>query len=53
MAKDPPSGRRFVLGLVLMAAGVAVRHWAILVLGRFFAVDVRVHPDQIVVERGP
>jgi protein-S-isoprenylcysteine O-methyltransferase Ste14 len=43
----------FVLGLVLMAAGVFVRQWAILVLGRFFTVDVRVHPNQAVVDRGP
>jgi protein-S-isoprenylcysteine O-methyltransferase Ste14 len=43
----------FVLGLVLMAAGLCVRHWAILVLGRFFTVDVRVHANQVVVERGP
>jgi protein-S-isoprenylcysteine O-methyltransferase Ste14 len=43
----------FVLGLVLMAAGVVVRQWAILTLGRFFTVDVRVHPDQTVVDRGP
>jgi protein-S-isoprenylcysteine O-methyltransferase Ste14 len=43
----------FVLGLVLMAAGLCVRQWAILVLGRFFTVDLRVHSDQVVVERGP
>ena len=43
----------FVLGLALMAAGIVVRQWAILVLGRFFTVDVRVHPNQTVVERGP
>jgi protein-S-isoprenylcysteine O-methyltransferase Ste14 len=43
----------FVAGLVLMAAGLAVRQWSILVLGRFFTVDVRVHPEQTVVNRGP
>jgi protein-S-isoprenylcysteine O-methyltransferase Ste14 len=43
----------FVVGLALMAAGVLVRQWAIFVLGRFFTVDVRVHPDQTVVDRGP
>jgi protein-S-isoprenylcysteine O-methyltransferase Ste14 len=43
----------FVIGLVLMAAGVFVRQWAILTLGRFFTPEVRVHPDQTVVERGP
>ena len=43
----------FVIGLVLMAAGVFVRQWAILTLGRFFTPEVRVHPGQTVVERGP
>jgi protein-S-isoprenylcysteine O-methyltransferase Ste14 len=43
----------FVRGLVLMAAGLVVRQWSILVLGRFFTVDVRVHSNQTVVERGP
>jgi protein-S-isoprenylcysteine O-methyltransferase Ste14 len=43
----------FVLGLVLMASGGVVRQWAILVLGRFFTVDVRVQPGQTVVDRGP
>jgi protein-S-isoprenylcysteine O-methyltransferase Ste14 len=43
----------FVVGLVLMALGIGIRQWAIFVLGRFFTVDVRVHPGQTVVERGP
>jgi protein-S-isoprenylcysteine O-methyltransferase Ste14 len=43
----------FVVGLALMAAGIFVRHWAILTLGRFFTVDVRVQPGQTVVESGP
>jgi protein-S-isoprenylcysteine O-methyltransferase Ste14 len=43
----------FVLGLVLMVLGVFVRQWAILVLGRFFTVDVRIHSDQAVIDRGP
>ena len=43
----------YVVGLGLMAAALVVRHWAILVLGRFFTVDVRVHSNQTVVERGP
>jgi protein-S-isoprenylcysteine O-methyltransferase Ste14 len=43
----------FVLGLLLMAVGLVVRQWAILTLGRFFTVDVRVHPGQTVVDRGP
>lgn len=43
----------FVLGLAVMTAGMGLRLWSILVLGRFFTVDVRVHPDQTVVDRGP
>jgi protein-S-isoprenylcysteine O-methyltransferase Ste14 len=43
----------FVVGLVLMAAGFVVRQWSIVTLGRFFTVDVRVHPGQTVIERGP
>jgi protein-S-isoprenylcysteine O-methyltransferase Ste14 len=50
-----PTGRwpLFSVGLVLMCAGIAIRQWAIALLGQFFTVDVRVHPDQVVVERGP
>ena len=36
-----------------MGAGVFVRQWAILTLGKFFTVDVRVHSDQQVIDRGP
>jgi protein-S-isoprenylcysteine O-methyltransferase Ste14 len=43
----------FTAGLVLMASGLTVRHWSIITLGRFFTADVRVHPDQPVVDRGP
>jgi protein-S-isoprenylcysteine O-methyltransferase Ste14 len=43
----------FVVGLAVMGAGIGIRQWAIAVLGRFFTVDVRVHPGQTVVERGP
>ena len=43
----------FVAGLVLMGAGIVIRQWAIAVLGQFFTVEVRVHPGQTVVERGP
>lgn len=43
----------FVLGLILMATGISIRQWAIMVLGRFFTADVRVHTQQTVVERGP
>jgi protein-S-isoprenylcysteine O-methyltransferase Ste14 len=42
-----------VAGLVLMCAGIALRQWAVAVLGSFFTVDVRVRPGQTVVDRGP
>jgi protein-S-isoprenylcysteine O-methyltransferase Ste14 len=42
----------FVAGLVLMSAGIAIRQSAVALLGRFFTVDVQVHPHQTVVERG-
>lgn len=42
-----------VLGLVLMVAGLALRLWAVVVLGKAFRTTVEVTPDQAVVERGP
>jgi len=47
-------GRIFLLaGLVLFVLGIALRWWAIIVLGRFFTVDVTIEKDHEVVERGP
>jgi protein-S-isoprenylcysteine O-methyltransferase Ste14 len=43
----------FVVGLVLMWLGIALREWAVLTLGRFFTVVVRVTEEQSVVDRGP
>ena len=43
----------FVVGLVLMGIGIAIRQWAVALLGQFFTTDVRVHPGQTVVEEGP
>ncbi|HEX4437464.1 MAG TPA: isoprenylcysteine carboxylmethyltransferase family protein [Solirubrobacteraceae bacterium] len=43
----------FVLGAVLTATGIALRQWAIAVLGESFTVEVRVKPGQAVVEDGP
>ena len=40
-------------GLVLMAAGLLLRAWAIRVLARQFTVDVSVRPDHELVRRGP
>jgi protein-S-isoprenylcysteine O-methyltransferase Ste14 len=43
----------FLCGLALMCAGIALRQWAIVLLGQFFTVDIRVHPGQTIVDRGP
>ena len=43
----------FMPGLALMVGGIAVRQWAVLTLGRFFTVVVRVTEDQAVIDRGP
>lgn len=42
-----------LIGLVLFVAGLAVRWWAIITLGRFFTVDVQIAKDHQLVERGP
>ncbi len=41
------------IGLGLMLAGLLLRWWAIIHLGRFFTVDVAVAADQNVVDSGP
>ncbi|MBA2677105.1 MAG: isoprenylcysteine carboxylmethyltransferase family protein [Ktedonobacteraceae bacterium] len=43
----------FWLGIVLMYAGIALRLYAIKVLGRFFTTSVAVAPEQTVIETGP
>lgn len=43
----------FFVGLVLMVAGLVIRWWAIIALGRFFTPDVRVQSGQTVVGTGP
>jgi protein-S-isoprenylcysteine O-methyltransferase Ste14 len=43
----------YVAGVVAIAAGIALRVWAVVVLGRFFTVEVRVGEDQRVVDTGP
>jgi protein-S-isoprenylcysteine O-methyltransferase len=40
-------------GVVLFVAGLLLRWWAIVVLGRFFTVDVTIEKDHELVERGP
>ena len=46
-----PLGAGIALGL--LALGVWLRWWAILVLGKFFTVDVAIHPEHQLVTRGP
>jgi protein-S-isoprenylcysteine O-methyltransferase Ste14 len=43
----------FVVGVLLMATGIAIRQWAVALLGRYFTIDVRVYSDQTVVDAGP
>ncbi|MGV9011126.1 MAG: methyltransferase family protein [Flavobacteriales bacterium] len=47
------SGFAYVVGLLLFIAGVALRWWAIVHLGRFFTVDVAIAKDHRVVSDGP
>jgi len=42
-----------VAAVVLFAAGLILRWWAIVILGRFFTVDVTIEKDHELVERGP
>ena len=47
-------GRMFAsAGVVLLVAGLILRWWAIITLGRFFTVDVTIERDHELVERGP
>jgi protein-S-isoprenylcysteine O-methyltransferase len=49
-----PYGRELnAVGIVLFAAGLILRWWAIITLGRFFSVDVTIEKDHELVERGP
>jgi protein-S-isoprenylcysteine O-methyltransferase len=49
-----PHGQMFVVtGVILFVAGLLLRWWAIITLGRFFTVDVVIEKDHEVVERGP
>lgn len=43
----------FIVGVAAMASGLVIRAWAVVLLGRFFTNDVRVHPGQTVVDTGP
>ena len=49
-----PHGQMFASsGVVLFVAGLILRWWAIITLGRFFTVDVTIETDHGLVERGP
>ena len=49
-----PHRQMFALGGVfLFIAGLFLRWWAIITLGRFFTVDVTIEKDHELVERGP
>jgi protein-S-isoprenylcysteine O-methyltransferase len=49
-----PARRAFAFaGVVLFVTGLLLRWWAIIVLGRFFTVDVTIEKDHELVERGP
>jgi protein-S-isoprenylcysteine O-methyltransferase len=49
-----PSGPAVnIAAVVLFAAGLILRWWAIIILGRFFTVDVTIEKDHELVERGP
>jgi protein-S-isoprenylcysteine O-methyltransferase Ste14 len=49
-----PNGQTFAfVGVALFVAGLLLRWWAIITLGRFFTVDVTIEKDHELVERGP
>ena len=53
-AANVPYRQLFALvGVVLFVAGLLLRWWAIITLGRFFTVDVVIEKDHELVERGP
>jgi len=41
------------IGIAVMVAGIGLRVWSMLELGRFFTRTLRVMPDQVVVRSGP
>jgi protein-S-isoprenylcysteine O-methyltransferase Ste14 len=43
----------FAAGMVLIAAGIALRVWSIITLGRFFQYQIKVQPGHRVVTAGP
>lgn len=47
------AGVAFVIGMVMLVTGAAIRIWAFQALGRYFTFTVKVSPDQPVVAAGP
>jgi protein-S-isoprenylcysteine O-methyltransferase Ste14 len=43
----------FWMGIAFILAGIIIRQWAIITLGRFFSLSVRIAQDQRVIEDGP
>ena len=43
----------FYVGIFMIIVGIAVRQWAIAVLGRFFSLSVQIQTDHRVIDRGP
>jgi protein-S-isoprenylcysteine O-methyltransferase Ste14 len=43
----------YFIGMTVMAIGIALRQWAIAVLGRYFSRTFGVEPEQKVIEAGP
>lgn len=43
----------FIVGLVMVVLGMALRQWAVRTLGQFFTVQVQVRSGQTVVDTGP
>jgi protein-S-isoprenylcysteine O-methyltransferase Ste14 len=49
-----PYGQMFAIaGVMVFVVGLILRWWAIIILGRFFTVDVTIEKDHELVERGP
>ena len=49
-----PHYRGFMfVGVALFVTGLLLRWWAIIILGRFFTVDVTIEPDHQLIDRGP
>jgi protein-S-isoprenylcysteine O-methyltransferase len=53
MARSPLLARLYALGVAIFVAGLLLRWYAIIFLGRFFTVDVAIAADHRVVDSGP